>query len=152
LIAVYLAAFRSWRPYLGPGERATVMVVAADRKQARVIMRYVRGLLNGVTMLSTMIESDRESASYEGIDLNNRATIEVHSCSYRTVRGYTVVAALLDELAFWSTENSSEPDHEVINAIRPGMATIPGAMLLCVLHMAEGQASVQELGYRRAGD
>jgi hypothetical protein len=43
LIAVYLAAFRDWRSFLGPGERATVMVIAADRKQARVIMRYVLG-------------------------------------------------------------------------------------------------------------
>ena len=40
LIAVYLASFKDWRPHLGPGERATVMVIAADRKQARVIMRY----------------------------------------------------------------------------------------------------------------
>ena len=39
---------------------------------------------------------------------------------------------MLDELAFWPTdEGSSEPDVEVINAVRPGMATIPGAMLLC---------------------
>ena len=58
--------------------------------------------------------------------------IEVHAASYRTTRGYTVVAALLDELAFWPPpRNSSEPDVEVINAIRPGMATVPGAMLLC---------------------
>ena len=33
--------FRDWRPYLGPGERGTIMVIAADRRQARVIMRYV---------------------------------------------------------------------------------------------------------------
>src|SRR5712692_6156513 len=39
LIAVFLSFFRDWRPYLGPGERATIMVIAADRKQARVIMR-----------------------------------------------------------------------------------------------------------------
>src|SRR4051812_3277185 len=35
LVAVYAAAFKDWRPYLGPGERGTVMVVAGDRKQAR---------------------------------------------------------------------------------------------------------------------
>jgi hypothetical protein len=38
---------------------------------------------------------------------------------------------LLDELAFWSTEDSAEPDYEVLNALRPGMSTIPNAMLLC---------------------
>src|SRR5262249_53691889 len=30
-----------------------------------------------------------------------------------------------------SDENSAEPDVEIINAIRPGMATVPHAMLLC---------------------
>ena len=37
----------------------------------------------------------------------------------------------MDELAFWLGEESSDPDTEIIAAIKPGMATIPGAMLLC---------------------
>src|SRR5262245_24085474 len=45
LCAVYLAAFRDYRPFLQQGERATIAVFAADRKQARIIMRYVRGML-----------------------------------------------------------------------------------------------------------
>src|SRR6476620_11698892 len=59
-------------------------------------------------------------------------TIEIHTASFRAVRGYTLLCALLDEIAFWpSDESSSDPDVEVINALKPGMATIPGAMLLC---------------------
>ena len=46
----------------------------------------------------------------ESLDLSNRITIEVHTASFRTVRGYTVVAALLDELAFWQGEDSSNPE------------------------------------------
>ena len=45
LIAVFLACFRNYQPYLGPGEKCTIMIVAADRKQARVVIRFVRGLL-----------------------------------------------------------------------------------------------------------
>ena len=33
LIAVYLATFKSYREHLAPGERATIMIIAADRKQ-----------------------------------------------------------------------------------------------------------------------
>jgi hypothetical protein len=128
LVSVFLAAFRDWTPYLGIGERGTVMVIAADRKQARVIMRYVKGLLHSVPMLKRLIEAER----VESIDLANRITIETHTASFRTVRGYSIVAALLDEMAFWPTdENSSSPDFEVVNAIRPAMSTIPDAMLLC---------------------
>ena len=42
LIAVYLAVFRDWRKYLTPGERAIVLLVAADREQAKILHRYAR--------------------------------------------------------------------------------------------------------------
>lgn len=127
LVAVFLAAFHDYRHYLAPGERGTVIVIAADRKQARVIMRYVRALLTHVPMLARMVQ--RETT--EAFDLNNRVSIEVGTASFRSTRGYTIIAALCDECAFWSNENSTEPDYEVLTAIRPGMSTIPNAMLLC---------------------
>jgi hypothetical protein len=126
LIAVFLACFREYREFLAPGERATVFVVATDRKQARIIVRYIRALLSQVLMLARLIE--REWA--EGFDLSNRVTIEVATASFRSVRGYTLAAVLLDELAFWPTDDTANPDFEVIAAIRPGMATVPGALLL----------------------
>jgi predicted DNA-binding transcriptional regulator AlpA len=48
-----------------------------------------------------------------------------------TVRGYTFAAVLCDELAFWRSDDSANPDDEIISAVRPGMLTIPNAMLLC---------------------
>jgi len=127
LVAVFLAAFHDYRPYLSPGERGTVLVIARDRKQARTILRYVRALLLHVPLLRQMVE--REAA--EGFDLTNQISIEIGTASFRSTRGYTIVAALLDELAFWPTDDAADPDFEVINAIKPGMATIPNAMLLC---------------------
>ncbi|MDO9411981.1 MAG: hypothetical protein Q7T81_05330 [Pseudolabrys sp.] len=127
LVAVFLACFHDFRQYLAPGERGTVLVIATDRKQARVILRYIRALLTQVPMLASMVR--RETA--EAFDLSNHVTIEVGTASFRSTRGYTIVAALCDELAFWADEDSSEPDAEVLAAIRPGMATIPNAMLLC---------------------
>jgi hypothetical protein len=126
LIAVYLACFRSYREFLGPGERATVMVIAADRRQARVVMRYVRGLL-AVPILAKLVVAERQ----ESFDLDNAVTIEVMTASFRSTRGYTIVAALCDEVAFWPSEDSASPDYEVLDALRPGMATIPGAVLVC---------------------
>jgi len=127
LVAVFLACFCEYRQYLAPGERATILVVATDRRQARTIFRYIRALLVEVSMLARMVE--REAA--EEIDLSNSVTIEVGTSSYRAVRGRTLAAALCDELAFWSSDNSANPDYEVLDALRPAMATIPTAMLLC---------------------
>ncbi len=127
LVAVFLAAFNDWGIYLAPGERGTVMVLATERRQARVLFRYVRAFLFNVPMLWAMVE--RETT--EAIDLTNGITIEIQTASFRTVRGYTLVAALCDEIAFWRSEDSANPDDEIVAAIRPAMATIPRAMLLC---------------------
>jgi hypothetical protein len=106
----------------------TILVLARDRAQARTILRYVQALLTQVPMIAKLVE--REVA--DGFDLSNGVTIEVASASYKSVRGYTVISALADEIAFWQTdEGSSNPDHEILTALRPAMATIPGAMLLC---------------------
>jgi hypothetical protein len=127
LVAVYLATFFSWREYLASGEQGTIMVVAQDRRQAGVIFKYVRALLRDTPMLRAMIE--RETS--DSIDLTNGISIEIQTASYRSIRGYTVVAALCDEIAFWRSDESSNPDSEIIAAIRPAMSTIPNAMLLC---------------------
>jgi hypothetical protein len=126
LVATYLAAFFDYSPHLAPGEMATVAVIAADRKQARTIFRFIIGLMRGVRPLAAMIEDE----TAEAIRLSNRVTIEIHTASFRVTRGYTFAAVLADETAFWRDENSANPDVEIFRALRPGLSTIPGAMLL----------------------
>jgi hypothetical protein len=127
LIACYLATFKDWRPYLVPGEAATIMVIASDRKQARTIFRYCRALLTRPPVLRKMVVREVQDT----IELDNDVVIEIQTASHTAVRGYTVVALLLDELAFFPTDTeAAEPDEEVINAARPAMATVPGAMML----------------------
>jgi hypothetical protein len=128
LVAVFLACFRGYAGILGPGEVATVMVIAADRRQARVVLRFVTGFLEGVPMLKAMITRRTQ----ETIELSNRVVLEVHTCSFRTTRGYTLAAVVCDEIAFWRNEDSASPDIEILNGLRPGMSTIPGALLLCI--------------------
>jgi hypothetical protein len=129
LLAVFLACFRDHRAHLAPGEVATVMVIAADRKQARVVHRYCRALLRGVPMLARMIEGE----TVESIGLTNGAAIEIHTASYRSTRGYSAAAVIADEVAFWpSDEAGANPDVEIIAALRPSLATLPGSVLLAI--------------------
>ena len=72
-----------------------------------------------------------ENITADTIELNNGIRIEIHTASFRSVRGYTVVAALCDEIAFWRSEDSANPDTEILAALRPAMATIPDALMLC---------------------
>lgn len=125
-VAAYLATFRDYTPFLAPGEVATVAVIAADRRQARAIFRYVSGLLNAVGLLKSMIEDE----GADSITLTNNVVIEIATASFRVTRGYSFAAVLADETAFWRNENSANPDAEIFRALRPGMSSIPGAILL----------------------
>jgi hypothetical protein len=127
LIAVYLATMRDYSPYLAPGEVATIAVLAADRSQARVIFRFVLGLLKAVPLFKDLIERN----DTEQIVLRNRVVIEITTASFRSARGYSFAGVLCDEVAFWrSDETSANPDVEILRALRPGLASIPGSMLL----------------------
>jgi hypothetical protein len=64
------------------------------------------------------------------IELRNRVVIEVHTCSFRSTRGYTFAAVIADEVAFWRSDDSASPDLEVLAALRPGLATLPGSQLV----------------------
>jgi hypothetical protein len=123
MISAYLAVFRDWSPYLSPGEVPTVMVIAADRKQARVIFRYTREFLKALDVVSI------ERETQEVLELSNGVSVEIMTADFRSVRGYTAGALLLDEVTFWSSEGSN-PASEIIAALTPSMATVPGAMLL----------------------
>jgi hypothetical protein len=125
LIACYLGCFRDYRPHLVKGEFATIMVIASDRKQAQSIFRYLKGFLS-VPLLAGLIERETN----EILQLTNGVSLEVQTASFKTLRGRTVAASLNDEACFWQTDDgSANPDSEIFAALRPAMATIPGAML-----------------------
>jgi len=127
VIATFLAIFVDWSGCLVPGESALVQVIATDRKQARIIYRYARAMMMRVPALKHLVASETGDV----IELTNGISIEITTCSYRAVRGYTIVAALLDEIAFWrSDDTAANPDSEILAALRPAMATVPGAMIL----------------------
>jgi phage terminase large subunit-like protein len=133
LIACFLAVFRDWRPFLTPGEIGTIKIIATDRRQARVIHRYCRALLTKVPAFAELIERETE----DEIALNTGVSIEIQSASFRTVRGYTMIACLCDEIAYWrSDETSANPDSEIISALKPAMATIPGAFFLAASELS----------------
>jgi hypothetical protein len=125
LLGVYLACFRNYQSFLGPGEKATVMIVAADRKQARVVLRFVRGLLAAPVLAARVVSDTSDS-----IELQGDVVLEVITASH-AVRGYSIAAALVDEVAFFAADDASTSGAEVIAAIRPAMLTIPDAMLIC---------------------
>lgn len=127
-IAVYLATIGAEAmgliDRLSPGERGVISIVAVDRPQAKVAINYIRGMLEASPVLSQLVtRTDRES-----IELG-RISIEVHTNSFRSVRGRTLLACVLDECAFYRSDTTANPDVETYRALVPGLATTGGLLV-----------------------
>jgi hypothetical protein len=127
VIAVYLAIFFDYRKQLSIGERGVIQIIAADKAQAGVIFNYIRGILRETPFFKQFIEREYT----DKLDLTNGLSIEVMACSFRSIRGRSLVCAIFDEISFWKVEGAN-PDREILAAVRPGMATIPNSKLIVI--------------------
>ena len=84
-VAVYLALFVQHR--LAKGERGMCLVIAGSVDQARMVFNYIRGFLEAAPALEREVAAVKRSE----IELKNGIVIAVHSNSFRTVRGRTLV-------------------------------------------------------------
>ena len=117
-IAVYEAVVGGHERHLAPGERGHIVLIAQDKRAARVLYRYILAKLEGSDLLAQLILDVRR----EEIDLTNNLTITIFPCSFRATRGFSIPVAILDEVAFFRVEGVNV-DREVVNAIRPAQAT-----------------------------
>jgi hypothetical protein len=129
LLANYLGLFYDYRKYLSVGERGVIAVTAADKVQARVIFNYAHGILRSSPILAQYVVNSTKDT----IELSTHVDIQIRAADYRSIRGPTYVAGLCDEVASWPSDpHSARPDMEFIEAIEPGMLTIPNSMLVLI--------------------
>lgn len=126
LAALYQSIRRNYSELLAPGERGMILVIAADRQQARSTLGYLKGLVKLDPFAPFVSRVLKDS-----VELRTGAEIRVGTASFRTTRGYTLVGVVCEEIAFWlSDETGANPDSEILAALRPGMATVPTSLLL----------------------
>jgi len=124
LMTAFLAIFKKYS--LSSGENGYIIIVAPTKRQAGIIKRYLSSFFNDNAFFSPFLV--RETS--EEIELNNNIIIAVLSSDYRSLRGYTAVAAIVDEIAYLNLEGS-KPDVEVIRALRTRL-TSTGGPLICI--------------------
>lgn len=129
-MAVYLAtvgaALEGLTDKLAPGERGVIALLATDRSQAKVALNYIMGMFDSSPVLAGMVQK----RGSESIELNNRVTIEINTSNFRSIRGRTLLAVLLDECAFFrDIETSAANDQEIYRAAVPGLATTGGLLI-----------------------
>src|SRR4051794_18860732 len=124
-LACYVAALCEHD--LVPGERGVTLLVAPDQRQAKIALDYATAVFEGSPVLSQLVANRTQ----DELELKNGISIEVRAASFRRLRGPTYVAVIADEAAFWiADEGSSNPDVEILNAVRPGLATTGGPLII----------------------
>jgi hypothetical protein len=127
LLATYAATIEQAHVgRLRPGETATVACLAVDRDQSRIVTNYVRAFFDAIPDLGAMVTRETRY----GLDLDNNVEIAVATNNFRQARGRTVLLGILDEVAWYRSDDSATPDVETYRALTPSLATLPGSMLV----------------------
>jgi hypothetical protein len=125
-LAVHEAALVDHSAHLAPGETGVVACVSPTRKQAEIIKDYALGFFQRSPILKGAIAD----VVADEIRLANGNIITTLTADYRSLRGRTLLLAILDEASFLRDENSATPDIEAARALLPGLQTTKGMLVI----------------------
>jgi hypothetical protein len=132
-IAAYTAAVFRPSGRIRPGERPLVMLLGADRAQARAQLSYIKGLFNEIAPFKAIITRETQDT----LELSSGVDIVLQTADHRSARGRSVLLAVCTETAFWpASENSANPDVETFRAIQPSLATLDGESMVILISSA----------------
>ncbi len=124
ILAAYIAGCVDHRETLAPGERGALPILAASTAQASQAFNFVSGIFATAPNLKGLLENE----TADTISLASGVDITIRPASFRTIRGITAIAAIADEIAFWRSDDSANPDTEILRALRPALATTGGLL------------------------
>lgn len=137
LIAAYFAMTFKPEGRVRAGERPLILLLAADRSQARNLLRYISGLFQ-IPALKALITRETQ----DGFELANGIDISVGTADFKTVRGRAILLCVMNELAFWTGENSASPDKEVYRAILPATASLGDKAMVVMISSVHRRAGL----------
>lgn len=130
VIATFEALQGGWKERLPGGDTPYVFCLANDKDQAKLIWDYIRHLFQ--TMAREQIKREVPGQ----LDLVNGVSITVRAGSLRSLRGYTLALAIIDECAFFYQEEGryANPLEEIVTALEPALippkGKLPGAKVI----------------------
>jgi hypothetical protein len=112
---------------LARGETGVLLCIAQDQRIATKILDFVQADIEGSHILRGLFKGRRSDT----IELTSNVNIEVRPASFRKLRGPTYIGVIADELAFWYTDSGyANPDIEILAAVRPGLLTTRGPLIM----------------------
>jgi hypothetical protein len=125
-VAIYEALFGGHHERLSKGERAMIPVVAQDLRATRIAFGYIRDYVT----TSPILAGEVEEVLATEITFRNRISVLCFPSTLRSLRGWSIPAAVADEVAFWRLEGQADADVEIQTSIRRGMLAFPSPKLV----------------------
>jgi hypothetical protein len=151
VLATFLTALVDWSSVLARGERGLCLFLAQNQLQATVCFGYCAAIFDAVPMLAGLITN----RTADTLSLANGIDLQIRAASFRGLRGVTCVAVIADEASVWySDEASANADTEILNAVRPSLATTGGPLVVISSPYAKRGAvyDTHRLHYGAQGD
>jgi hypothetical protein len=129
VLVIYLAILVDYSAVRSVGERLVVLALAPTREQAQIVFGYIVGIVESTPVFASQVVSKTS----DSLSLKNGIEIETRAASFRGLRGFSSVAVVADEGAFFYSDESgsSNSDSAILEALRPSLATTGGP--LCVI-------------------
>ena len=126
-LATYISACCDHSDALARGEVGVLLALAQDQRVAKQLLDFVEANLQDSEILCQLIKGRTQ----DSIELSNNVSVEVRPVSFRKLRGPTFIGVICDELGYWFTSASFvNPDVEVLAAVRPGLLTTHGPLIM----------------------
>jgi hypothetical protein len=126
-LATFESALVDHSAHLAPGEVGVVACISPTRAQSVIVRDYTLGYFEA----SAALRGEIAETTSDEIRLKNGNVICTLASDFRSLRGRTLLLAIVDEAAFLRDELSANPDIETARALLPGLSTTGG--LLCIL-------------------
>jgi hypothetical protein len=125
VVCAFEALFAGHEKRLSKGEQGLVACISPTRRQSSIVKSYIRSIFE-LPMLKPYLVRETK----DGFELSNGIRIEVLTGDYRSIRGFSLVAAIVDEICFFGDEDTFvKSDTELVRALKPALLTTKGKLI-----------------------
>lgn len=119
VLGIWEGGFRDHTPFLAPGERAMIPVLAHEKFAAGQIRTFA------VQMLEEMPVVRGGEPTADIVPFSGSCDLHIRAAKVTAGRSRAVPCVILEEVAFFPKDESANPDKDILEGIEPAMAQFP---------------------------
>ena len=114
---------------LSAGEQAVIGICSPSKKQSALIGKYLEGAFQSNDFLLSLVKDQKFTA--EGFELKNNIVVSILTGNWRSIRGHSMIAAIIDELCFFLADETGHvlTDKDLLEAVEPSLASLDGRLI-----------------------